>query len=139
MTDEQIEAIAKVCHAANAEYCRIIGDETQVPWGHAPEWQKESIIKGVQFILSNPSAAPDAAHASWLAEKEADGWVWGAVKDADAKTHPCIKPFDELPPEQQMKDRLFIGIVLALFVEIRLSAVLALFVESLDTIQETSE
>lgn len=117
MTDEQIEAIAKVCHAANAEYCRIIGDDAQVPWGHAPEWHKEILVKGVEFFLSDPSAGPDAMHACWLAEQEADGWVWGAVMNEDAKTHPCMKPFDELPPEQQMKDRLFIGIVRALWVE----------------------
>jgi hypothetical protein len=48
-----------------------------------------------------------------MAEKVAAGWVYGEVKDPDAKppTHPCIVPFEELPPEQQFKDVLFKTIV----------------------------
>lgn len=33
------------------------------------------------------------------------------VKDTKAKTHPCLRPFNELPPHQQAKDHLFRGIV----------------------------
>lgn len=51
-------------------------------------------------------------HDSWLAEKARDGWVYGKVKDADAKTHPCIVPFSQLPVEQQIKDALFRATVL---------------------------
>ena len=49
------------------------------------------------------------------ARKLAGGAV---VNGEDAKTHPCMMPFNELPREQQMKDRLFIGIVRALSIEI---------------------
>jgi hypothetical protein len=54
-----------------------------------------------------------------LKEKVDNGWVFGEVKDAEAKTHPCIVPFEQLPVEQQAKDYLFKGIVhaLAQFVE----------------------
>lgn len=55
--------------------------------------------------------AERASHDNWMAEKVADGWVYGEVKDPAAKTHPCIVPFDQLPPEQQFKDRLFATIV----------------------------
>jgi hypothetical protein len=36
------------------------------------------------------------------------------VKDPDAKTHPCILPYHELPLEQRLKDSLFMAIVHAL-------------------------
>jgi hypothetical protein len=46
-----------------------------------------------------------------MAHKIAEGWVYGAVKDPEAKTHPCIMPFDDLPPEQRAKDYIFRGVV----------------------------
>jgi hypothetical protein len=46
-----------------------------------------------------------------LEDKKKDGWVYGEVKDAEAKTHPCIVPFEELPEFQKKKDALFCAIV----------------------------
>jgi len=48
---------------------------------------------------------------AWLEDKKKDGWVYGEVKDAEAKTHPCIVPFEELPEFQKKKDALFCAIV----------------------------
>lgn len=109
-----IEQIAEICHEANRQYCQALGDDSQKGWRYAPKWQKESTINGVQFHLNNPTAGPQASHENWLAEKEADGWVFGEEKDAKAKTHPCCVPFAELPQAQQAKDVLFRGTVHAL-------------------------
>ncbi len=49
-----------------------------------------------------------------MADKIKDGWTHGEVKDADAKTHPCLVPFQQLPAHQQKKDKLFKAIVNAL-------------------------
>ncbi len=46
---------------------------TQVSWDEAPEWQRVSAVKGVEFILATPGAKPSASHDSWLAEKKATG------------------------------------------------------------------
>lgn len=109
-----IESIATVCHEANRAYCQSLGDNSQLPWGEAPQWQRDSAIAGVQFKIDNPDAGPDASHNSWLAQKEAEGWVYGEVKDVEAKTHPCFVPYDELPEDQKAKDALFIGVCKAL-------------------------
>lgn len=106
-----IGEIAKACHEANAALCRAFGDNSQPTWDDAPDWQRMSAINGVSFHLANPDAGPESSHGAWLAQKEAEGWVWGEVKDADAKTHPCMLPFDELPPEQQAKDHVFRALV----------------------------
>jgi hypothetical protein len=108
------EAIAAVCHEANAEYCRQLGDFSQPSWNDAPEWQRESAMNGVNYHLENPEAGDDASHQNWMREKVADGWVYGPEKNPDRKEHPCIVPFDQLPREQQLKDRLFRSIVHAL-------------------------
>ena len=100
-------AIAKVAHEINRAYCAALGDETQVAWEDAPEWQRASAIAGVEMHLANPDATPEQSHESWLAQKLADGWEYGEVKDAHKKQHPCCVPYDQLPPEQKAKDYLF--------------------------------
>lgn len=108
------EQIARVCHEANRGWCEATGDFSQKPWDTAEPWQREGAIDGVEFALSFPSAGDSAQHDNWAREKVADGWVHGPVKDAAAKTHPCLVPFEQLPPEQQAKDRLFRAVVKAL-------------------------
>lgn len=105
--------LARVCHEANRAYCGTLGED-QPAWEDAPDWQRESAILGVRFHRENPEAGPEGSHTSWMNHKVADGWTYGPVKDPDAKTHPCIMPFDQLPPAQQAKDRLFVAIVRAL-------------------------
>lgn len=107
-------AIARVAHEVNKAYCESLGDNSQPAWENAPQWQKDSALLGVQLHLDNPDACAQASHESWLRQKVADGWVYGPVKDPEAKTHPCILPFDGLPREQQAKDYIFRGVVRAL-------------------------
>lgn len=111
MYDHQNEQIARIAHEVNREWCAFNGDQSQPTWDNAPDWQRNSAINGVAFHRENPSAGDSASHDSWMAEKVADGWVYGDVKDPEAKTHPCIVPFEQLPREQQFKDRLFRTIV----------------------------
>jgi hypothetical protein len=106
--------IARVCHEVNRAYCEALGDTSQVAWHMAPQWQKDSALTGVRLHIDNPDAGPQASHESWMAEKVAIGWVYGKEKDAEAKTHHCLVPFDQLPPAQQAKDYIFRGIVHAL-------------------------
>lgn len=109
-----IEEIAKVCHEANKAYCELNGDQSQKSWEETEQWQRDSAIKGVEFKLANPDAPDSAQHDAWSADKIADGWVYGELKDAVKKTHPCLVDFDELPEFQQKKDTLFSAIVTAL-------------------------
>jgi len=110
----KIEQIASITHEANRAYCRAIGDDSQPAWDDAPAWQRDSAMNGVRYHLSNPNARPQDSHESWLAEKYRDGWKWGPEKNPATKEHPCCVPFDKLPPEQQAKDHLFMGVVRAL-------------------------
>lgn len=103
--------VAALAHAVNFAYCRSIRDESQVPWADAPEWQRDSVINGVEFIASNPGASAAENHENWMALKVSEGWVYGPVKDEQAKTHPCIMPYDDLPAEQRAKNEMFMSLV----------------------------
>jgi hypothetical protein len=107
------EEIARVCHEVNRAYCQALGDMSQPAWEDAPAWQRESALLGVEFHLSG-DRGPEASHESWAAQKIADGWKYGPVKNPEAKEHPCLVPFDRLPPEQQAKDFLFRAVVHAM-------------------------
>lgn len=114
MTEVSADVIARVAHEANRAWCAAHGDFSQPIWEQAPEWQVRSAIDGVRFHLANPDAGDSASHDNWMAEKARNGWVYGETKDPEAKTHPCMVPFDELPADQQAKDRLFRSVVHAL-------------------------
>ena len=103
--------LARAAHEINRAYCASLGDTTQAAWADAPEWQKASALAGVDMHTANPDATPEQSHESWLAQKTAEGWAYGEVKDAEKKLHPCFLPYAELPPEQRAKDYLFRAVV----------------------------
>src|SRR4051794_12227466 len=105
-----VEQIAHVAHETNRAYCETLGDTSQKPWLDAEAWQRQSAIDGVLFHLEahakgEPPSA-DHAHKAWLADKQAAGWTYGPVKDAEKKEHPCMLPYDQLPVDQRLKDYL---------------------------------
>jgi hypothetical protein len=104
-----LEGIARTCHEVNRIYCQSIGDDSQLTWSEAADWQKESALKGVNHALAG--VTDEELHELWCADKLADGWIYGEVKDVVHKTHPCLVPYAELPTEQRRKDTFFGAIV----------------------------
>jgi hypothetical protein len=109
-----LEAAARAAHEANRAWSLAHGDTSQLPWDAAPDWQRESALLGVNGVLGG--AGPRESHASWLAHKRAEGWVWGPVKDPVRKEHPCMVPYEDLPPEQKAKDSIFVSVVRAFLI-----------------------
>lgn len=109
---EIIEACARAAHEVNRVYSATLGDVSHAPWDMAPEWVRESALKGVQVAFNGATNAE--SHGSWMAQKFAEGWVYGAVKDAEKKTHPCLVAYDKLSPELRAKDGLFQAVVRAM-------------------------
>jgi len=103
--------IARIAHEVNRAYCMALGDTSQPPWEQAPAWQQSSAYEGVKFHMANLDAGPEASHNNWMQQKLADGWVYGETKDPEAKTHPCLVPFEDLPVKQAAKDYLFRAVV----------------------------
>jgi hypothetical protein len=108
MTDDVklIRACARAAHEVNRAYCWALGDDSQLPWEQAPDWQVTSAINGVRGALDGNT--PEQSHESWLKEKVETGWKYGPVKDPEKKEHQCMVPYDQLPLEQRAKDELFL-------------------------------
>nr|MBP8304958.1 hypothetical protein [Phycisphaerae bacterium] len=105
-------------------------NSSMVPWDALPEHLKESNRQQADDIGAKLRAVgcttaplfdwdqplfaftPDEIellarmeHDRWMAAKVQAGWRYGQAKDNDAKTHPCLVPYDRLPPDEQDKDR----------------------------------
>lgn len=111
MNNLTVAQIARVAHEINRAYCRSIGDDSQPSWDAAPGWQRDSALNGVQAHLDNPALTPEQSHELWSAQKIAEGWVYGEVKNPETKEHPCLVPYSELPVEQRTKDYLFKAVI----------------------------
>jgi hypothetical protein len=107
------EYIARACHEANRVLQAASGEEPSPHWELAPAWQRESAREGVAAALAR-RLTPRQQHDAWCESRYADGWTHGPVKDAVARTHPGLVPWDQLPAGQRRKDVLFAAIVEAL-------------------------
>jgi hypothetical protein len=110
---------ARIAHEVNRAYCESIGDHSQTSWNGAPQWQKDSAIKGINLhweaLYVGVDLPPSASHESWLKEKTQNGWKYGPVKNVELKEHPCCVPYEQLPPEQKTKDFLFAAVARSTF------------------------
>jgi hypothetical protein len=119
-TEHSVSIIAEVAHETNRAYCASIGDGSHPAWVDAPQWQRDSAIKGVWFTMSNIEATPEDSHKSWMQQKIEDGWVYGEIKDAEFKTHPCMLSYNELPLDQRSKDFIYQAVVKTLILRLEL-------------------
>ena len=111
---------AQIVHATIAGVQHVQGDPAPVTtWagetGTVRGYSVRTVEKAralVEAGLSDEEAARKI-HDDWVASRVADGWVWGAEKDWERKTHPCLVPWDDsrLPEEQKDKDRVILAVV----------------------------
>ena len=107
--------IAEVCHEANRALQHIFWDPNPAPsWNETSIEIQQSVINGVSRVLENPLIGPADIHDEWVIYKKDQGYVYGPAKNEELRTHPNMVPWDQLPPEQRIKDRLFIAICRAL-------------------------
>ena len=108
-----IEEIARVCHEANRALQIANGEDPSPHWAASPNCQQNSCRAGVEEALGG--ADPETLFDRWAARRRALGWKYGPVRDEQRRTHPNLAgKWADLPPEQQVKDRLFCAIVAAL-------------------------
>ncbi|MFN7056454.1 RyR domain-containing protein [Hyphomonas sp.] len=108
------DRIARVVHEALRAWSAANGQHDIPAWEEAPDWMQASTCESVHHALTHPEESGEAQHAQWLRQKEAGGWRYGPVKDAAAKTHPLMVPWNALPDVERRKDVLLQAVVRAL-------------------------
>lgn len=114
LNEDDLLLVARIVHETMRSFASAHGADDIPSWDEAPEWMHQSTFAGIRFRLDKPGAPDGAQHDQWMEEKLASGWSYGAVKDPEAKTHPMLIPFNELPEVERRKDRLFSAVVDAL-------------------------
>ncbi|QZE10827.1 hypothetical protein SEA_CHISANAKITSUNE_58 [Gordonia phage ChisanaKitsune] len=109
-----VTEIAKIAHEANRALCWALGDDDAGPWEELGEDMQASVEHGVRVVQESEDHGPEELHRQWVMVREAQGWTYGKELDRNGKVHPNLVPYDELPREQQTKDRLFLSVVRSL-------------------------
>lgn len=123
LTALQIEQIARMAHEVQRQWCRMLGDFSHGQWNEATESKRASAIARVEYAVEYKGPNwresfrcydPRDQHDRWMLLKLRDGWRYGPIKDVVNKIHPCLLPWDDLPPEQRIKDIFFVEVVRAM-------------------------
>jgi|SRR3990167_9548561 len=111
------DEIARVCYAANKALGAILGEGRGLSWDECGVEKKVSFMNGVRYALADPwKMSPQRIHEEWMVDKMVKGWKYGLEEkvEGDIHYHPCMLNWEDLPPEQKLKDVLFLAIVNAL-------------------------
>ena len=57
-------------------------------------------------------------HEVWAEQRIKDGWTYGAYRDDNGKTHPCLVPYSDLPEKEKEYDRNTAVAILKLIVKL---------------------
>lgn len=67
-----------------------------IPTGHIS--LSDEILNLVEVLAEN-------AHDIWALKRLKDKWTLGPERDDEKRQHPCLVPYQQLPPEEQDYDR----------------------------------
>ncbi len=56
-------------------------------------------------LLALTERIAENVHDVWAVGRIKEGWTYGEAKDPDAKTTPCLVPYDDLPESEKEFDR----------------------------------
>jgi hypothetical protein len=119
MTNKRVvdRATIEVCSAAGHEANRALSsrwNQIEHHWEESSRDHQEKIRAVTTNVLVH-NHGPEQVHEHWLSMMGAAGWTYGTVKDSASKSHPAMKPYDELDLEQKVKNEMFVEVVLATY------------------------
>ena len=110
----RVRDLIKLAELAH-EVQRVVGTMFRRPlepkWSEAPLWKRANTINSVARILAHPEATPADDHNLWLAYRLVEGWRHGSEENHEMREHPDMVPWDQLGPEQKLRDTLFLEAV----------------------------
>lgn len=119
MTEDQITKLsARAAHEVTCLRYRAFGVPV-LGWEDAEmtDALRAEIIEGARLTLAGSS--PEVVHTAWWKRRVDAGWVFGPVKSFEAKTHPGLIPYDQLPEFNKQERVLFQAVVRATAASLR--------------------
>ncbi len=96
-----MDAMARIVHLAWCAFQLGAGQN----YNEQPDDEDiASNTRSIVDFLQHPDRTPEMAHELWMKDRIEHGWVYGAVKNKEAKTHPDLVPYDQLPAIERAKD-----------------------------------
>lgn len=106
--------IARVAYEAHRAFLIVSqGDKPLNSWDGVDSKTRELIVRMVSSILAQPHMTPEQVHETWSDRRIWEGWKKGA-RNYEARTSPNLVPWDDLSEAQQLQNKLFLAVVLAL-------------------------
>lgn len=109
--DPILEAFCIAAHESLVAYTTGTGGTSPRPWLEKTPEEKFYVALIVADIAYERSVTPADIHDRWMNTMLQEGWTYGLYKDEMSKTHPCLRPFDQLPPIEQKKDEIFLSTI----------------------------
>jgi len=73
--------------------------------GYIPHPADTSHVVLSDELMALAERMAENVHEVWAATRIAQGWTYGETRDDDAKRHPCLIPYSELPESEKVYDR----------------------------------
>jgi len=118
--------VALVCHHATVgmqtvqELMQVHGDEEVALTGPFAVLEPDLLAAAVNGVAEARRiggwSSPREHHNRWVDFLKARGWTRGD-RDPEAKTHPSLVYWDELPARDRDKARVFLGIVMSMTID----------------------
>lgn len=72
---------------------------------YIPRPEDTSHVQLPQEILHSAELLAKNTHENWSAQRMADGWTYGPVRNDALKQHPGLVPYESLPESEKEYDR----------------------------------
>ncbi len=73
--------------------------------GYMPRPADTSEVRLPEELLPLIEEMARNVHEVWAQNRMNDGWTYGVRRDDNAKKHPCLVPYEELPESEKEYDR----------------------------------
>lgn len=100
-----------VYEAARLQALAVDAPIVPEPWHEREPAFRDQFLDVIEMMCGpDHKSSPEELHDDWWAAYEEMGWVYGPVRDREAKTHPDMVPFDQLEQREQDKDAVFLAL-----------------------------
>ncbi len=73
--------------------------------GYMPRPADTSEVRLPEELLPLIEEIARNVHEIWAQNRMNEGWTYGVRRDDNAKKHPCLVPYEELPESEKEYDR----------------------------------